>query len=84
MRGLFITLLLVTHLSNACYGGDQAESGDITGAAVTVALETDLGTILVEVYPDAAPLSAGDKAFYDNCPPSPARRRHFGPVGQPP
>jgi len=60
MRGLFIALMAVALFSTAAYADDSAPPGDIAGPAVRVALETDRGTILVEVYPQAAPISAGD------------------------
>ena len=60
MRGLFITLLAATLFSGAGDADDSAKPGDIAETAVRVALETDRGTVLIEVYPNAAPLSAGD------------------------
>jgi peptidyl-prolyl cis-trans isomerase A (cyclophilin A) len=64
MRGLFIALVAATAFGCAVYAEDSAQPRDIAGAAVRVALETDLGTILVEVYPQAAPVSAGDFLRY--------------------
>lgn len=60
MRGLLIAFLAATLFNSAGFASETAESGDIAGTAVRVALETDRGTILVEVYPQIAPLSAGD------------------------
>jgi len=60
MRGLFIGLLVATLCSSTGYTDDTAKPADSAVPAVRVALETDRGTILVEVYPQAAPLSAGD------------------------
>ena len=60
MRGFFITLLAAALFSGAGYTDETAIPGDIEATAVKVALETDRGRILVEVYPQAAPLSAGD------------------------
>ena len=64
MRGLFIALLAWTLLSGAAYADDTAKGGDGPGSAARVALETDRGTILVEVYPQVAPVSAGDFLHY--------------------
>lgn len=72
MRGLFIALLAATLFSAAGFANDTAKPGHVAGTAVRVALETDRGTILVEVYPQAAPLSAGnflhyvDEGLYDD------------------
>ena len=60
MRGLFIAFLAATLFNSAGLASGTAEPGDSVGTAVRVALETDRGTILVEVYPQIAPLSAGD------------------------
>jgi len=64
MRGLFIALLSATLLTSAGHADANAKPGDSPETAVRVALETDRGTILVEVYPQAAPLSAGDFLHY--------------------
>ena len=57
MRARFITLFAMLLFGAVGYA-DDSES------AVRVALETDRGTILIEVYPQAAPLSAGDFLRY--------------------
>jgi peptidyl-prolyl cis-trans isomerase A (cyclophilin A) len=64
MRGLFIAFLVTTLVSSTGYTDDSTIPGDSTKTAVRVALETDRGTILVEVYPQAAPVSAGDFLHY--------------------
>lgn len=60
MRGPFIAFLVATLLGSTGYANDTVKPGDNPGPVVKVALETDLGTILIEVYPQAAPISAGD------------------------
>ena len=60
MHRLFIAFLAATLFNSVGYASETVEPGDIAGTAVRVALETDRGTILVEVYPQIAPLSAGD------------------------
>ena len=58
MRGPIITILAAALLNITGHADDTTGSGD--ASAVRVALETDRGTILVEVYPHVAPLSVGD------------------------
>ena len=64
MRGLFFALLAAALYAGIGYADDTASSGAGAESAVRVALETDRGTILVEVYPQAAPISAGDFLRY--------------------
>ena len=59
-RNKGLVLLAAILFGSAGYAENTAKPGDIAGPAVRVALETDRGTILVEVYTQAAPLSAGD------------------------
>ena len=72
MPRLIIALLAATVFSAAGHASDTAKTGSSAENAVRVALETDRGTILVEVYPQAAPLSSGDflryvdEGLYDN------------------
>ena len=56
MRGFCYALLASTLFGGAGNANDTAMPGGGAGPAVTVALETDRGTILLEVYPQAAPL----------------------------
>ena len=60
MRCLFLALMAATLCFSSGYADDTAKPGDGAAGAIRVALETDLGTVLVEVYPQAAPFSAGD------------------------
>jgi len=60
MRGLCFALLAATLCGSIGFADDTAEPGDGAAGAVRVALETDRGTILIEVYPQVAPVSAGD------------------------
>lgn len=53
MRGLVFVLLAVTLCGRAGYADDTAKAGDGAAGTVRVALETDRGTILVEVYPQS-------------------------------
>jgi peptidyl-prolyl cis-trans isomerase A (cyclophilin A) len=64
MRRPLITLLAAMLFSAAGHANDNANPGDQAETAVRVALDTDRGTILVEVYPQAAPRSAGDFLRY--------------------
>jgi peptidyl-prolyl cis-trans isomerase A (cyclophilin A) len=72
MRVLFIASLAIILFSSTGYADETTEPGDSAEPSVRVALETERGTILVEVYPQAAPLSAGDflrhvdEGLYDN------------------
>jgi len=64
MRGLFIALAAAILFGTTGYPDDTVPPADIAGPAVRVALETDRGTILVDVYPQAAPVSARDFLRY--------------------
>jgi len=58
----FLSSFAIT--ASLCVASAGAQGPGRDGQAVEVDLDTDLGTIRVEVFPDVAPLSAGDFLRY--------------------